>query len=252
MFDIGWTELLVVACIAIIVVGPKDLPRMLRTFGQMVGKLRRMANEFQSTFNDALREAEKQADIDEMRKQVEEVGNFDPLGDIKKSIEPIKKAGDDLAKDVNKRIDTGEAPQKVEDKPVEPAVPAEKSGDVAVASKAPVAETPVSEDAPAKPTSATGAKTKATRAKASATSKAPTTSKASATKKPDSRSTTTKSASSTKAATAKSGAAKPAAAKSTKSATAKKTAGTAKAKTTAAKAATPAVGGDKSDAGSTS
>lgn len=88
MFDIGWTELLVIACVAIIVVGPKDLPRMLRTFGQTVGKLRRMAGEFQSTFNEALREAERQADIDDMRREVERIGNFDPLGDLKKTIQP--------------------------------------------------------------------------------------------------------------------------------------------------------------------
>ncbi|MEP0455759.1 MAG: Sec-independent protein translocase protein TatB [Roseibium sp.] len=90
MFDIGWTELMVIACVAIIVVGPKDLPRMLRTLGQTMGKVRRMSREFQSTFNDAIREAEKQADIADMKKQVEDVGNFNPLGDLKKSIEDDK------------------------------------------------------------------------------------------------------------------------------------------------------------------
>ncbi len=87
MFDIGWTELMVIACIAIIVVGPKDLPRMLRTLGQTLGKMRRMSREFQSTFNAALREAEQQADIADMKKQVEAAANFNPLGDLKKSIE---------------------------------------------------------------------------------------------------------------------------------------------------------------------
>ncbi len=87
MFDIGWTELMVIACVAIIVVGPKDLPRMLRTLGQTIGKMRRMSREFQSTFNDALREAEQQADISDMKKQVEDAANFNPLGDLKKSIE---------------------------------------------------------------------------------------------------------------------------------------------------------------------
>lgn len=87
MFDIGWTELLVIACVAIIVVGPKDLPRMLRSLGQTMGQLRRMSREFQSTFNDALREAEKQADVADMKKQVEDAANFNPLGDLKKSIE---------------------------------------------------------------------------------------------------------------------------------------------------------------------
>ncbi|MBO6757137.1 MAG: twin-arginine translocase subunit TatB [Roseibium sp.] len=87
MFDIGWTELLVIACIAIIVVGPKDLPRMLRSLGQNLGKLRRLSREFQSTFNDALREAEQQADIADMKKHVESINNSNPLGDLKKSIE---------------------------------------------------------------------------------------------------------------------------------------------------------------------
>ena len=84
MFDIGWTELLVIACVAIIVVGPKDLPRMLRTLGQTIGKMRKLSREFQSTFNDALREAEQQADIADMKKQVESAANFNPLGDLKK------------------------------------------------------------------------------------------------------------------------------------------------------------------------
>ncbi|MEH0072691.1 Sec-independent protein translocase protein TatB [Pannonibacter sp. Pt2-lr] len=97
MFDIGWAELMVIACVAIIVVGPKDLPRMLRTFGQIVGKMRRMANEFQSTFNDAVREAERQADIDDMRKAADAAANFNPLGDLKRSIEGDRVAGKNSA-----------------------------------------------------------------------------------------------------------------------------------------------------------
>lgn len=92
MFEIGWAELLVIACVAIIVVGPKDLPRMLRTFGQLVGKMRRMASDFQSTVNDAIREAERQADIDDMRKAADAAANFNPLGDLKKSIEADRTA----------------------------------------------------------------------------------------------------------------------------------------------------------------
>lgn len=102
MFDIGWTELLVVATVAIIVVGPKDLPRMLRTFGQTVGKVRRMAGEFQSTFNDAVRDVEKQADIDDMRQAVEKAGNFDPLSDIKKSLDPVTNIGSEIKRDIEK------------------------------------------------------------------------------------------------------------------------------------------------------
>ena len=58
MFDIGWTELLVVAVVAIVVIGPKDLPRAMRIVGQWTGRMKRMARDFQGQFNEALREAE--------------------------------------------------------------------------------------------------------------------------------------------------------------------------------------------------
>ena len=58
MFDIGWSELLVIAVVAIVVIGPKDLPRAMRAVGQWTGKMKRMAREFQSQFNEAMREAE--------------------------------------------------------------------------------------------------------------------------------------------------------------------------------------------------
>lgn len=78
MFDIGWTEILVVAVVAILVVGPKELPSMLMTFGRTVGRMRRMANEFQSQFNDVLREAERQANVDDIRKDLSAVTSIDP------------------------------------------------------------------------------------------------------------------------------------------------------------------------------
>jgi len=69
MFDIGWSELLVIAVVAIVVVGPKELPRMMRTFGSYAGKLRRMAGDFQRQFDEAMREAE----IEEVRKAMHSV-----------------------------------------------------------------------------------------------------------------------------------------------------------------------------------
>ncbi|POF29384.1 Sec-independent protein translocase protein TatB [Roseibium marinum] len=143
MFDIGWTELLVIACVAIIVVGPKDLPRMLRTLGQTMGKMRRMSREFQSTFNDALREAESQADIADMKKQVEKAANFNPLGDIKKSIE----------EDAAKRPDK---PKAAAAKPVSEDQPLPASGE-------PAGEKPSSE--PAAVTKAKPVKKAVTKAK---------------------------------------------------------------------------------------
>ena len=67
MFGIGWTELLIIAIVAMVVVGPKDLPRLMRTFGHYAGKLRRMANEFKQQVDEAMREAE----LVEVRKAIE-------------------------------------------------------------------------------------------------------------------------------------------------------------------------------------
>jgi sec-independent protein translocase protein TatB len=69
MFDIGWSELLVIAVVAIVVVGPKDLPRLMRTFGHYMGKVRRMASDFQRQFEDAVRDSE----LDEVRKAIHDV-----------------------------------------------------------------------------------------------------------------------------------------------------------------------------------
>lgn len=82
--DIGWVELLVIAAAAIIVVGPKDLPRLMRILGQWVGKARGLAREFQRSFDDLVRESE----LDDLRKEVEELRLQNPIDDIKKSLDP--------------------------------------------------------------------------------------------------------------------------------------------------------------------
>jgi sec-independent protein translocase protein TatB len=66
---IGWSELFVLAVLALIVIGPKDLPRVMRAFGRMVGKARAMAREFQTSFEEIAREAE----MEEMRKEAEKL-----------------------------------------------------------------------------------------------------------------------------------------------------------------------------------
>lgn len=87
MLDLGWTEIVVIAVVAILVVGPKDLPRMLRSFGQTLGQLRRSANEFKRQFDDALREAEREADFEDARKSVQSLNRADPLMGLKTSVE---------------------------------------------------------------------------------------------------------------------------------------------------------------------
>ncbi|MEO1105178.1 MAG: Sec-independent protein translocase protein TatB [Pseudomonadota bacterium] len=107
MFDIAWTEILIVATIAIIVVGPKELPGMLRAFGKTFSQVRRTAREFQSTFNDALRDAERQAGLDEVRKDIQSV---DPTKDLRKGISDAKKALGGKITDPSK-TETSNAPE---------------------------------------------------------------------------------------------------------------------------------------------
>lgn len=92
MFEIGWTEMLVIAVVMIVVVGPKDLPGMLRTFGKTATKLRSMAGDFQKQFNDALKEAE----LDDVKKSVDALRSLNPANEIKKQLNPFEKAASDV------------------------------------------------------------------------------------------------------------------------------------------------------------
>jgi sec-independent protein translocase protein TatB len=76
MFDIGWSELVVIAVVALIAIGPKELPGVLRMVGQWMGKARKMAAEFQGQFNEAMREAE--------------------MADLKKTFDEVRDAAKDL------------------------------------------------------------------------------------------------------------------------------------------------------------
>jgi sec-independent protein translocase protein TatB len=82
MFDIGWSELMVIAVVAIVVIGPKDLPRAMRTVGKWSGKMKRMARDFQNQFNEAIREAE----LDDVKKEVAAIAQIDPMADLKKDL----------------------------------------------------------------------------------------------------------------------------------------------------------------------
>jgi sec-independent protein translocase protein TatB len=77
MFDIGWSEFLVIAVVALIAIGPKELPGVLRMVGQWMGKARKMASEFQGQFQEAMREAE--------------------MADLKKSFDEVKEAATGFA-----------------------------------------------------------------------------------------------------------------------------------------------------------
>jgi sec-independent protein translocase protein TatB len=90
MFDIGWSELVVIAVVALIAIGPKELPAVLRTVGQYMGKIRRMASEFQGQFQEAMREAEMadlKKSVDEMTDAAKGFTDFDPLASVKKEVD---------------------------------------------------------------------------------------------------------------------------------------------------------------------
>jgi len=90
MFDIGWSELLVIGVVALIAIGPKELPGVLRAVGHWMGKIRRMASEFQGQFQEAMREAEL-ADVkkqfDDVTSVTGDLSKFDPLADVQKDVE---------------------------------------------------------------------------------------------------------------------------------------------------------------------
>jgi len=90
MFEIGWGELLIIGIVALIAIGPKELPGVLRTLGQWMSKLRRMASEIQSQFHEAMREAELadlKKQVDDMTSQAQSYANFDPVGEVRRELE---------------------------------------------------------------------------------------------------------------------------------------------------------------------
>jgi sec-independent protein translocase protein TatB len=125
MFDFDVSKLMIVAIVALAVIPPKDLPRVMRTVGQFVGKMRRMAAEFQGQFMDAMREA----DLESVKKEFEAIGE---QAKINAAFDPAAMIREDVTK-------AAEAPTKVTTSEIAlnaPAVP-------------PAAETPASPAAPA-------------------------------------------------------------------------------------------------------
>jgi len=132
MFDIGWSELLVIAVVALIAIGPKELPGVLRMVGQWMGKARKMAAEFQGQFQEAMREAE--------------------MADLKKSFDEVREAASGLTggnlmtslqKNVSDALDIGDI-----DKPAAEAQPTFAIEPRATSNEAPTTST----EAPVTPT----------------------------------------------------------------------------------------------------
>jgi sec-independent protein translocase protein TatB len=153
MFDIGWSELVVIAVVALIAIGPKELPGVLRMVGQWMGKARKMAAEFQGQFQEAMREAEM-ADLKKSFDEVREAASGFTGGNIMTS----------LQKDVSEslRIDDLDKPAISKDTPAistdTPAIsadtPAISNTDAPVASEAahPAIDPPAHPTMPEPPT----------------------------------------------------------------------------------------------------
>ncbi|HML09080.1 MAG TPA: Sec-independent protein translocase protein TatB [Xanthobacteraceae bacterium] len=138
MLDISWTEFLLIGIVALIVIGPKELPAVMRTMGQWTRKLRSMAADFQTQFQEAMREAE----MADLKKEVDDIAHdikhYDPLKDARADVESI-----------GKDIDSSVAPQPASE-PSEPeAAAAPGDAEIVAAAAAPVAPPSAETVAPA-------------------------------------------------------------------------------------------------------
>ena len=113
MFDLDISKMLIVAIVALAVIPPKDLPRVMRTVGQTIGKMRRMATEFQGQFMEAMREVEREADLESVKKEFQAINDqakidtsFDPAGlmreDMTKAVATSAGAPEAVAADAAK------------------------------------------------------------------------------------------------------------------------------------------------------
>jgi sec-independent protein translocase protein TatB len=128
MFDISWSEFLLIGIVALVVIGPKELPGVLRTLGQYTRKVRRMATEFQNQFQEAMREAEMADLKKEVDAMASDIKNYDPLKDVRSDVEA-------MGKDIESSL-------KAEPTPTPKAGPPADSG-LAVSESAPEVAAPV-------------------------------------------------------------------------------------------------------------
>ena len=137
-FGLGSTELLLIAIVAIIVVGPKDLPRLLRAVGQVMTKVRSLAREFQSHLDEAAREA----GIDDVKKEISKATDF--TKDLDSGDDDLSKAFEDAASDLkgdpirDAEVDKKPAASKPAKKKPRAKKPAAKRSKASAASSAPL------------------------------------------------------------------------------------------------------------------
>jgi sec-independent protein translocase protein TatB len=149
MFDISWSEFLLIGVVALIVIGPKELPAVMRTLGQWTRKVRGMASEFQNQFQEAIREAEMADLKKEVDDLAQDVKNFDPLKEVRADVE-------NMGEDVKRSLTVTPEPAAASDAGAETALsetPPEALPAAAepAAIAAPEPQAPAGEDAQAEP-----------------------------------------------------------------------------------------------------
>jgi sec-independent protein translocase protein TatB len=95
MFDFDISKMIIVGIVALAVIPPKDLPRVMRTVGQTIGKMRRMASEFQGQFMEAMREVEREADLESVKKEFQAIND---QAKIDTSFDPVALMREDMTK----------------------------------------------------------------------------------------------------------------------------------------------------------
>jgi len=98
MLDLAWSEIALIAVVALVVIGPKDLPEAVRGVARGVQKLRRMAGEFRSQADELVREA----NLDELRQQIHDIRTFNVRDEFEKTVDKdgsIRRSFDDPLRD---------------------------------------------------------------------------------------------------------------------------------------------------------
>ncbi len=125
-FGIGMPELLIIGMVALIVVGPKDLPKLLKTIGKYIGKIKNMASEFQTHIDDAIKETGV-ADIkNDLEQELGDAGDFDFEADFKKQEEELTKVFETAAVTPSEKSATNKTAAKAKSKKASKA-PAKKA-----------------------------------------------------------------------------------------------------------------------------
>jgi len=148
-FDLGWSEMLVIGAVALVVIGPKELPNALRTAGYWVRKARSLSREFQGSFEQMIREAE----LDEVRKDLKKAAEFDIESEFRKTVDPTGELAESIKPpDIPDYFDEAPKPAAAAESAPEPATlpaPDEAAGEPAP----PAAEPSMSEPSVPEPSS---------------------------------------------------------------------------------------------------